>query len=103
MKTQRNVIIEIISTISIITFFLFLKIEPSDLILLILTCFSVICFELINTALEFVIDAYFGKQRNVLAKLAKDISAATVLVSVIASILVGIILLFKYIGDFHVL
>ena len=65
----------------------------------ILLCALVICAELINTAIENVIDmntAVF----NMYAKRAKDLAAASVLVLSIASAIIGLIIFVPYGIDF---
>lgn len=53
----------------------------------------VLVLELLNTALEAVVDLTVEQNYHELAKIAKDCAAGAVLISAIASIIVGIILL----------
>ena len=48
--------------------------------------------ELMNTVIEFVVDAYFGNKYSILAKMAKDISAGAVFICAIISTMIGILL-----------
>jgi diacylglycerol kinase (ATP) len=49
--------------------------------------------ELLNTAIESVVDLTVKQSYHDLAKIAKDCAAAAVLVSAIASLLVGLVLI----------
>jgi len=53
----------------------------------------VLVLELLNTALEAVVDLTVEQNYHELAKIAKDCAAGAVMLSAIASILVGVILL----------
>jgi diacylglycerol kinase (ATP) len=61
-------------------------------ILAVMICL-VLVLELLNTALEAVVDLTVEQNYHELAKIAKDCAAGAVLISAIASILVGVILL----------
>jgi diacylglycerol kinase len=60
--------------------------------ILVLVIGFILYAELLNTVIEFVVDAYFGHKYSILAKMAKDISAGAVLLSAITAIIVGILL-----------
>jgi diacylglycerol kinase len=61
-------------------------------VILILTIAAVWTAELTNTAIETVVDLASPEQKP-LAKIAKDVAAGAVLVTAIAAILVGLLLL----------
>lgn len=61
-------------------------------ILAVMICL-VLVLELLNTALEAVVDLTVEQNYHELAKIAKDCAAGAVMLSAIASILVGVILL----------
>ena len=52
----------------------------------------VIVFEMMNSVIEFVIDAYYKNQWAKLAKLSKDISAGAVLLAATTSVLISFII-----------
>ncbi len=58
-----------------------------------ITATSVLVVELINTAIESVVDLAIGKRFHPLAQIAKDCSAGAVLAASISSLLIGILLL----------
>ena len=78
----------------IITAFL-LKVSRGDWIILIFLIGFVICVELTNTAVEAVVD-HVIQTNHPGAKLAKEISAAAVLVSAVTSVVIGLWIIFPY-------
>lgn len=87
--TQRNFRIHtIIGTIAI-TLGLVLHVSGVEMAIVGLTISLVLTFELLNTALESVVDLTVKQSYHELAKIAKDCAAGAVLVSAIAAIFVG--------------
>jgi diacylglycerol kinase (ATP) len=66
---------------------------PVELALVGLTIGLVLALELLNTAIESVVDLTVGKNYHDLAKVAKDCAAAAVLMAAIVAVLVGVVLL----------
>jgi len=58
------------------------------------TIFSVLILELINTAIESVVDLNVKRKFNKLAKISKDCSAASVLLASINSLFVAAFIFF---------
>ena len=92
IQTQRNAWVHIIATILSISFGLWLQIPTTDLAILLLSIIVVWATEIINTAIECTVNLACP-EKNTLAKLAKDISAAGVLVTAFGAILIGFLLL----------
>ena len=92
LKTQRNAWIH--SAIATIVFLLglWLQLPPRDWAVIILTAALVFTAEFINTSIEAVVDLA-SPDRHPLAKIGKDVGAAAVLVSALAAILIGLLLL----------
>ena len=92
LKTQRNAWIH--SAIATIDFLLglWLQLPPRDWAVIILTAALVFTAEFINTSIEAVVDLA-SPDRHPLAKIGKDVGAAAVLVSALAAILIGLLLL----------
>lgn len=87
--TQRNFRIHtFVGTIVIATGFL-LKLQAIAIAVLALTSSLVMILELLNTALESVVDLTVGQSYHELAKIAKDCAAGAVLLSAIAAVVVG--------------
>jgi diacylglycerol kinase len=90
-KTQRNLKIQIVFAIlAIILGFLF-HLNIIEFAILIITISLVFFSELINTAIETVVDLY-TEDYNEKAKIAKDVSAGAVTIMAINSIIIGAIL-----------
>lgn len=88
-KSQRNYRIDIYVGIIVLISAFFLKMTTLEIALLVLNIGFMLFAELMNTVIEFVVDAYFGNKYSILAKMSKDISAGAVLISAITSITVG--------------
>ena len=92
--TQRNFRIHVGFALVAFTLGLFLGLNKSDLAIMALTATSVLVVELLNTAIESVVDLAIGKRFHPLAQIAKDCSAGAVLVASISSLLIAVLLLF---------
>ena len=87
--TQRNFRIHSVMASVAVLIGLFCHLTPVEMCLIILTSSSVMVLELLNTALESVVDLTIGHSYHSLAKIAKDCAAGAVLVSAIAAVLVA--------------
>ena len=92
--SERNMRIHIVITIFTLIFSLFYNFSKTQYILLLLTISSVIATEIMNTAVEAVVDLV-SPSYNKLAQIAKDIAAGAVFVSAIFAVAVGLILFFN--------
>src|ERR1035437_4683864 len=75
-KSQRNYRLDLFVGIAVLIAAVMLKFKNIELAMLVLTIGFMLFAELINTVIEFVVDAYFGNKYSILAKMAKDTSAA---------------------------
>ncbi len=87
--TQRNFRIHTVVGAVVIITGAALRLTPIALAILVITSALVMIFELLNTALESVVDLTVGQSYHELAKIAKDCAAGAVLISAIAAVLVG--------------
>ncbi len=87
--TQRNFRIHALVTIVVISAGVVLSLPRVEIAVLGLTCGAVMTLELINTALEAVVDLTVKQTYHDLAKIAKDCAAGAVLVAALIAILVG--------------
>ncbi|MGB5633345.1 MAG: diacylglycerol kinase family protein, partial [Waterburya sp.] len=71
----------------------FLGIEAMEMAVITMTCAIVMVLELINTAIESVVDLTVKQSYHELAKIAKDCAAGAVLVSAIAALIVAAFIL----------
>jgi diacylglycerol kinase (ATP) len=92
--TQRNFRIHTGIAIAAVSIGLILKVTPVEMSILALTCALVMVLELLNTALESVVDLAVGQSYHELAKIAKDCAAGAVLISAIAALLLASFILF---------
>ena len=92
LRTQRNAWIH--SAIATVVFIvgLWLQLPPRDWAVIILTAALVFSAEFLNTSIEAVVDLA-SPDHHPLAKIGKDVGAAAVLVSALAAILIGLLLL----------
>jgi diacylglycerol kinase (ATP) len=88
-QTQRNFRIHVIVGGVAIGLGIFLHLSVVELAVIGLTIGAVLAMELLNTAIESVVDLTVKQSYHDLAKIAKDCAAAAVLVSSIAALLVA--------------
>lgn len=87
--TQRNFRIHTIIGTLAISLGVFLNIKPVELAVICLTIALVLALELLNTAIESVVDLTVKQTYHELAKIAKDCAAGAVLVAAITSVLIA--------------
>lgn len=96
-KREMNMKIHIISLITVITAAVILQISAIHWCILLLTISSVLCTEIINTAIEFLGDA-ITEEHNDFIKNAKDIAAGAVLTAAVTAVIIGLIIFTPYIA-----
>lgn len=92
LRTQRNARIEIAVAVAVIVLAVWLAMTPLEWAMLALTITLVIALEWINTSLELLV-TLASPERHQLAKAAKDVAAASVLVGALGSVAIGVALL----------
>ena len=99
-KNEQNLAFDVGMALIVVIFGFLFKVNKYEWAILVLTIGLVISCELINTAIEAVVDLV-TEEYHPLAKVAKDTSAAAVLVFAIVAIIVGLIIFVpKIIGLF---
>lgn len=88
-QTQRNFRIHISVGLFAITLSILLRLSRVEIAIIGLTIGAVLTMELLNTALESVVDLTVRQTYHELAKIAKDCAAAAVLISALAAVLVA--------------
>ncbi len=88
--TQRNFRIHTVIGTLAVSLGLFLRVSAVEMALVTLTCAMVMVLELLNTAIESVVDLTVKQTYHELAKIAKDCAAGAVLISAIAAVFVAI-------------
>lgn len=92
-RTQRNFRVHVMVGSLAVSLAIALSLSLVELAVIILTCGIVLTMELINTALESVVDLTVEQTYHELAKIAKDCAAAAVLISALISLSVAACLL----------
>lgn len=92
LRTQHNAWIHALITLAVFALAWWLRLPGRDWATLILAVMVVWMAEFMNTALEAVVDMAMP-DAHPLAKVAKDVAAATVLVGAIGAVLIGLLLL----------
>lgn len=92
LRTQHNAWIHAIVTVVVFCVAWWLGISFQEWAILILTFMAVWMAEFMNTALEAIVDLV-SPDPHPLAKIAKDVAAAAVLVGAIGAVLIGVLIL----------
>ena len=92
LRTQPNAWIHAAASISVLGIALWLQVGRTDWAILILTVAVVWVAEFVNTSVEAAVDL-LSPDIHPLAKAAKDIAAAAVLIAALAAGVVGLLLL----------
>jgi len=91
LKNEHNAWLHLFATLMAIILGFVLAIDKSEWLFVILAIALVLTTEALNTAIEHLTD-YVSLQKHPKAALVKDIAAGAVLISVIGSLVVGIII-----------
>ena len=91
--SQRNFRIHVVIGIAVFALGIWLELSLNQLAVLVLTVTAVLVLELLNTAIETVVDLAIGRRFHPLARIAKDCAAAAVLVASISSVLIACLLI----------
>ncbi|MDX1978299.1 MAG: diacylglycerol kinase family protein [Pseudanabaenaceae cyanobacterium bins.68] len=87
--TQRNFRIHLVIASLALSLDIHLRLSMVETAIICLTIGAVLVMELLNTALEAVVDLSVGQTYHLLAKIAKDCAAGAVLVSAVVAVVVG--------------
>ena len=104
LKSERNIRIHfLIGTLTILSG-VALGLSATKICLVLLAICLVVGFEMINSAIEFSLDAVFHNKYSVLVGMAKDISAGAVMFATFIAAAIGLIIflppIFKLICSF---
>jgi diacylglycerol kinase len=92
LRTERNARVHAAFTVAVMGMCAWLRLPLRDWAVIVLTIALVWAAEAFNTALEALTDLIHPEQHE-LAKIAKDVSAAGVLIVAAASVLVGLLVI----------
>lgn len=97
-KTQRNMKVHFMFTFLILLVSIALAVNFVDFMFLVFAMAFVLITEMINTALELIMDM-ISETYHPLVRVAKDVSAGAVLIATITAIIVGYLVLAKYLSQ----
>lgn len=86
---EQNLLIHIIATIVVTVFGICFRLKPYEWVLIYFAVSLVITSELLNSAIELLVDVY-TENFNSLAMVAKDTAAAAVVISALVAVGIGI-------------
>lgn len=92
--TQSNIKKQLVIAVCVLVLSLFYKLETTQFLCLTFAVFLVIFAEMVNTAIETVVDLYTDKYHPK-AKIAKDVAAGSVLLMAINSVIVAYFIFLK--------
>ncbi len=95
-RTQKHMRRHFVSALAVLLAVLLLRVTPMEFTLLVISVCFVLCAELLNTAIEVIVDMV-SPDFHPLAKTAKDVAAGGVLVAAIGAAVMGYLILFRYI------
>jgi len=92
IRTQRSAQIEVVIGLAVVVLAARLGITALEWAVLVLAIALVLSLEALNTAIELAV-TLASPQRHPLAKAAKDVAAAMVLIAAVAAVIVGVVVL----------
>lgn len=92
VRRERNIRIHLIISLFIFLVAWLLEVNQTEWLVLLLCMGVVIALELINSAIEDVVDLAANMEYHILAKQSKDAAAGAVLVVSIMSVIIGLII-----------
>lgn len=96
LRSDQNLRIHFVVAFIVILASLYFKVGPFEMGILGVMILLVIVTEMINSAIEKMVDL-ITKEHRVEAKIAKDVSSGMVLLTVMGSVIVGVLIFLPYI------
>lgn len=98
LKTQKNAWLHLAATVIVIAVSSWLKIGRLEWLAILLVIGLVWMAEFMNTAFEVTVDLA-SPEKHPLAKIGKDVGAASVLIAAILAVIIGVIVLWQPLID----
>ena len=92
LKSEINIRVHICIALVVLFMAYLLNFSLEKYCILILTIAFVIVSEMLNSAIEFALDAVFHNRYSKLVGMAKDISAGAVMIASVVAVIIGILL-----------
>ncbi len=96
LRDNQNLRIHFVVALIVVFASIYFSVTPFEMGILGIMILLVICAEMINTAIEEMVDLIVSEHREQ-AKIAKDVSAGMVLLTVIGSVIVGVLIFLPHI------
>lgn len=96
LKSERNFQLELLAFLVNIFLIFYLKLSSIDTILILMVSFGVLATEILNTAIEKICD-FIHPDFDHRIGFIKDISAGAVVLTAILSVIVGVMIYWKYV------
>ncbi len=94
-KTQRHLRYHFYSAVAVLVSSYILGVERTDFLVISIAVILVLLAEMINTAVEYVVDM-ISTEHSEKARVAKDVAAGAVLITAFGAAVLGYIILFPY-------
>ena len=92
LKAEKNIRIHFCIAMAVLALAVVLDFSLERMCILLLTIAFVIATEMLNSAIEFSLDAVFHNRYSRLVGMAKDISAGAVMFASVVAIVIGVLL-----------
>ena len=89
IRSERNIRVHLATALFVMLLGGFLGLDSVKICILLLTVAMVVSMEMINSAIEFSLDAVFHNRYSKLVGMAKDISAGAVMFVTIIAVVIG--------------
>lgn len=99
IRSERNIRVHLATALFVMLLGVFLGLDSVKICILLLTVAMVVSMELINSAIEFSLDAVFHNRYSKLVGMAKDISAGAVMFVTIVAVVIGCLIFLPAILD----
>ena len=92
LKSERNIRIHFVVSMLVIACGIVLKFTSAEFCIMLIAIALVLIAEMVNSSIEFTLDAIFHNRYSKLVGMAKDIAAGAVMIATFISITIGILL-----------
>lgn len=99
IRSERNIRVHLATALFVMLLGVFLGLDSVKICILLLTVAMVVSMEMINSAIEFSLDAVFHNRYSKLVGMAKDISAGAVMFVTIVAVVIGCLIFLPAILD----
>ena len=99
IRSERNIRVHLATALFVMLLGVFLGLDAVKICILLLTVAMVVSMEMINSAIEFSLDAVFHNRYSKLVGMAKDISAGAVMFVTIVAVVIGCLIFLPAILD----